>query len=380
MNISDEIKKRTPLKNQPAETPGTATVAGKTVEVPQGNIATNINLAPQGSIAKDVELRQDVDVPTENNPKIQTYTDLINAFNKPKTLTLEEQEKERKREKAKAIISAVGDGVSAIANMYYTSKGAISTPTGPSLSEQNKKRYDAVIAKREAEQQTYINRLIDAGFKDQAAQLQKDLERSRQTYQTSENDKRYERDKAMRKDDQDYQSVENDKRFAAVAKQDELAREHQSKMAQQKYSNDLKLLNNRLEDKNYTPSEDDYRLAELAARYGLTPKNGENYTSGTEYREDGDGKTTTVKKNSPYSFFGTPKDVRNANLNNAKTIDYLISNGVPESKIKEMIPRIKAGEPIGRIIKGLDPSEKSAGFGYSPSWGVPSKKNEIPGF
>ena len=77
-----------------------------------------------------------------------------------------------KRERRDKVIAAVGDGISALANLYYTTKGANSSYGGNTLSEGVKKRYDEIKEerdRRQAETDGYNSGLINAIYRDKAA-------------------------------------------------------------------------------------------------------------------------------------------------------------------------------------------------------------------
>lgn len=75
----------------------------------------------------------------------------------------EEEERQRKRERSRAILSAIGDGVSALSNLYHTSKYApdMSTPDS-SLSGKAKERYDRFVQVRKENEARYNNAILRA--------------------------------------------------------------------------------------------------------------------------------------------------------------------------------------------------------------------------
>lgn len=62
------------------------------------------------------------------------YTTMFELLNKNPE---KEMEQERKRARRRAIFSAIGDGVSALANLYYTSKGALNVSPKQTMSAVN---------------------------------------------------------------------------------------------------------------------------------------------------------------------------------------------------------------------------------------------------
>lgn len=162
--------------------------------------------------------------------------DYLNGFT-PKTA--EELARERKRHKREAIISAIGDGISAISNLVYTTKYAPNAYTGKdTLSERNRARWEkarkvydddlkawihgkmaARKADRDAGQQSAILEL-----KQQAAELkQRDLDRRQRESDfkmtLAELDRKY---KEKKIEGQDYINELNRLRMEAQAAQNPL--------------------------------------------------------------------------------------------------------------------------------------------------------------
>ncbi|PDP60149.1 hypothetical protein [Prevotella intermedia] len=100
---------------------------------------------------------------TEETPRRMSLEEIANhlyATNKPSP---EEEERQRKRERSKAILAAIGDGVSALSNLYHTSKYApdMSNP-GSSLSDDGRKRYDRWKQVRKDNEEKYNNAILRA--------------------------------------------------------------------------------------------------------------------------------------------------------------------------------------------------------------------------
>ncbi len=77
-----------------------------------------------------------------------TYGEIFRELNPDPIPNEEDLKKEHKREKTRALISALGDGISAISNLYSTTKGAVPVPTTPTLSERNAARYNEIVNRR----------------------------------------------------------------------------------------------------------------------------------------------------------------------------------------------------------------------------------------
>lgn len=100
----------------------------------------------------------------ENNPyqrmSLEQIARTLYESGKPSP---EEEERQRKRERSRAILSAIGDGVSALSNLYHTSKYApdMSTPDS-SLSGKAKERYDRLVQVRKENEARYNNAILRA--------------------------------------------------------------------------------------------------------------------------------------------------------------------------------------------------------------------------
>lgn len=97
-----------------------------------------------------------------------TMTDIYQKLNPYTPPSQEQLEKERRRDKASRIISAIGDGIGALSNLYFTTKGAPSVQISPSntLSGVYKKRYDELTAKRKEERDKWVAGYLNAAGQD----------------------------------------------------------------------------------------------------------------------------------------------------------------------------------------------------------------------
>jgi hypothetical protein len=77
---------------------------------------------------------------------------------KSKQPTPEELEAERKRERRKAIFNAIGDGVSSLANLYFTTKGAPNSYNpADNMTRKQLERYERLKAERKADEDKWLN-------------------------------------------------------------------------------------------------------------------------------------------------------------------------------------------------------------------------------
>lgn len=76
----------------------------------------------------------------------------------PKELSDAEVEAEKKKQRRDGIISAIGDGVMALSNLFFTTKGAPNMYTGKNtISERTKVRYDKLVKDRDAKRAAWYN-------------------------------------------------------------------------------------------------------------------------------------------------------------------------------------------------------------------------------
>ena len=186
MNTGGGTRKRTrtttPQKPQPtppqfdaggaSEQPQQPTQTAQTPQTPQVQDTQPAITAPEPPpisswLKKEVpptaEEAQQTAEQTEETPRRMSLEEIANhlyATNKPSP---EEEERQRKRERSKAILAAIGDGVSALSNLYHTSKYApdMSNP-GSSLSDNGRKRYDRWKQVRKDNEEKYNNAILRA--------------------------------------------------------------------------------------------------------------------------------------------------------------------------------------------------------------------------
>lgn len=98
-----------------------------------------------------------------------SYEDLYKALNPYKQPTPEEVEKEKKKQKRDQLFAAIGDGIQALSNLYFTTQYAPSMYDGKNTaSERLRVRYDKLQKERQNNAYAYINGLIGAKKADEA--------------------------------------------------------------------------------------------------------------------------------------------------------------------------------------------------------------------
>lgn len=119
-------------------------------------------------------------------PKKLSYVELFQQLSPYKPPTPEELERERKKQKREAIFSAIGEGISALSNLYFTSQYAPNAfDPSKGMAATTKKRFDQLKKERENNQREYMAGYMramqmddNAGYKDTIAQM-KEREQNR---------------------------------------------------------------------------------------------------------------------------------------------------------------------------------------------------------
>lgn len=103
-------------------------------------------------------------------PKRMSYVEMFQQMSPYKPPTPEELEKERKREKREKVFAAIGDGIAALSNLYFTTKGAPNAfDPRNSLSEKARERWDKLNKEREENGRYYTQAYMQAMRNDEEA-------------------------------------------------------------------------------------------------------------------------------------------------------------------------------------------------------------------
>lgn len=138
---------------QPVQQTPTAADMGKAIISTQ-KTATDIDTAPI----------------TPQSEKPMTYTEMYQRLNPFRPPTAEELEAERKKEKREQLFASIGDGISALSNLYFTTKGAPNAyDPSSSMSVKTKARWDKLRADRDAKMNAYISGIMASKQADDAA-------------------------------------------------------------------------------------------------------------------------------------------------------------------------------------------------------------------
>lgn len=96
--------------------------------------------------------------PSTEGEEYHTYRDIL-AKLAPQT-SEEDKKKQMRRERRKAIVSALGDGLSALSNLYFTTKGAPDQGIKPGMTDAAKKRMDDLRTQWQKEKDKYQDLML----------------------------------------------------------------------------------------------------------------------------------------------------------------------------------------------------------------------------
>lgn len=146
-----------------------------------GSISGN-NTAPSVSVPIAPSIEQSVAEKGEEKmipaaaPVRMSYTDMFTKLNPYQPPTQEELANERKKEKREKVFSAISDGISALSNLYFTTKYAPNIYRHEnSQSAKTENKWEKLRANRDAQQNAYIRNLMAAR---QADDERKDKDRA----------------------------------------------------------------------------------------------------------------------------------------------------------------------------------------------------------
>lgn len=145
---------------------------------------TNIDETPEQAYNR--VLNKKGEAPSEAyKAQVKSLTELRNYLNE--TLdrtkrTKEQEERENKRAKQRALYSAISDGIQALSNLYFTTKGAPNAYNpNASMSKANLARWDKMVAQREKDAAKYMAVLKDKyGLDSQVVQQELSAKKARE--------------------------------------------------------------------------------------------------------------------------------------------------------------------------------------------------------
>ena len=133
--------------------------------------ARDKTIATQQAIANGVDVNQSVPSDEEDKPSVPivkkeepkpqpkqlSYADMYKMLNPEKEETAEQKERREKKERTKARIAAIGDGLRALSNIYFATKGAkvVHNPESDMTKVVNKRK-EYMDAQRERNQAAWL--------------------------------------------------------------------------------------------------------------------------------------------------------------------------------------------------------------------------------
>ena len=103
------------------------------------------------------------EAPEATQPKKMSYVEMFQRMSPYKPPTAEELENARKKEKRDKVFAAIGDGIAALSNLYFTTKGAPNAfDPRNSLSAKARERWDKLNKEREENARYYMQEAMKA--------------------------------------------------------------------------------------------------------------------------------------------------------------------------------------------------------------------------
>ncbi len=150
-------------------------LGNKTTEnPPKGNPSAAATTAEEQKSAQTATAQ-----PAQDGDGSESYVEQYKKSNTFTPKTEEELSKEAKKEKREKMFAAIGDGIAALSNLYFTTKGAPNMYDGKNtMSEKTRIRYDRLKKEYEDKSAAYFNGLMKARAADAevAKEKQKDRE------------------------------------------------------------------------------------------------------------------------------------------------------------------------------------------------------------
>lgn len=224
--------------------------------------------------------------PSTEGEEYHTYRDIL-AKLAPQTSD-ENKRKQMRRERRKAIVSALGDGLSALSNLYFTTKGAPDQGLKPGMTDAAKKRMDDLRAQWQKEKDKYQDLMLKG--------LEMDREQGNwlKSYELQKNaDKRAEEkfakempmlEKEMAMLDEKIRKLKDDNDLDEKTKADRIA-VAQAKLEAKKRDYDYRKTHHGFSEKEDIERKDKerrHRESLAASRAGGGGKNGDNIIMSTQ--------------------------------------------------------------------------------------------------
>lgn len=217
------------------------TASPKLGALDKGSVTDHLARAGMTGVNVDNGVAVSGDSPVNIENARLTYADMYKLANQYSELTPEEKEKEEKRRKREQLFAAIGDGISGLANLYFTTQGGLHSFDGNhTQSQQVENRWQALIADREAKRKAYLDGLLRAqqadderADKERAWKRQLGLDKYKQDKEAA--DDAYKKGRDAAKDKQWQESFDQKKEQLGRA-----AEQKDAQLAEQKRTNKAK--------------------------------------------------------------------------------------------------------------------------------------------
>lgn len=165
--------------------------SGENAPVTESKPTPQTDVAPPADKGLGVSPQNNADAVMDYDQQIAA---LQEAANKTKPETEEERKKRERREKSKKIIAAVGDGLMALSNLYFTTRGAPNMYDHKTMSQQTplQAQLDKLKAEREANADKYLQYSLKIG------DLQNDRAKTLREMEAEQERRKLAREKAQR--------------------------------------------------------------------------------------------------------------------------------------------------------------------------------------
>lgn len=212
--------------------------------------------------------------PATEGEEYHTYRDIL-AKLAPKTSD-EDKKKQMRRERRKAIVSALGDGLSALSNLYFTTKGAPDQGLKPGMTDSAKKRMDDLRAQWQKEKDKYQDLMLKG--------LEMDREQGNwlKSYELQKNaDKRADAEEERK-------AKTFEKELPLLEKKVQAAEEELKKLIRENNVGDATWQQS-VEVKKQELAWEKYELEFMKSHKGYSPKEWEEHLATERYRRAGGG-------------------------------------------------------------------------------------------
>lgn len=169
--------------------------SGENAQVTESKPTPQTDVAPPADKGLGVSPQNNADAVMGYDQQIAA---LQEAANKTKPETEEERKKRERREKSKKIIAAVGDGLMALSNLYFTTRGAPNMYDHKTMSQQTplQAQLDKLKAEREANADKYLQYSLKIG------DLQNDRAKTLREMEAEQERRKLAREKAQREQEE----------------------------------------------------------------------------------------------------------------------------------------------------------------------------------